>query len=226
VGFWAVLKENACNGRHKEIEKGQMGVSAGKPEISFPNTSPVTVVVGGTSGIGQGVADVFARETNGKAKLIIVGRNAQTAQDIFASLPTPELKDNYEFVQCDVSLMKNVTNATQQIAKSVPKINYLVMSAGAVNLEGRVETEEGLEKMLAVTYYSRWKFINEMMPLLEKAEKSKEDAKVLSIFAAGGPAAMPVDVDDLAMKKNFSLNAPGTYNDLMIEVSSCWHSKL
>jgi hypothetical protein len=191
-----------------------------KPVEFSSNFSHVTVVIGGTSGIGQGVSEVFARETQGKAKLIIVGRNAKAAQEIFASLPKPTSPENYEFVQCDIMLMKNVAKAVQKIKENVSKINYLVISAGAIELKTRQETEEGLMDFLALVYYSRWKFINDLLPLLKKAQENKEDAKVLSIFSAGGLTGK-IDADDLELKKKLNLNAPGTYNDLMVEVSSC-----
>jgi len=56
--------------------------------------------------------------------------------------------------------------------------------------------------------------------LLRKAKDAGEDAKMLSVLSAGYGG--PIDLDDLGLKKGFSLYAAGvaavTYNDLMIEV--------
>ena len=89
-----------------------------------------------------------------------------------------------------------------------------------LTLKGRDETSEGLDRKLALNYYARWKFTNDLMPLLRKAKDAGEDAKMLSVLSAGHGG--PIDLDDLGLKKGFSLYAAGvaavTYNDLMIEV--------
>lgn len=187
-----------------------------------PSYLPVAVFVGGTSGIGQGMAEAFARTTNGDAHIIIIGRNRAAAEAIIAGFPqstSPSAK--HEFLPCDVTLMKNVQQTTQELLSRVPKINFLVMSPGILTLSGRDETEEGIDRKLAVHYYARWKFIHGLMPALVQAKDNGEDAKVLSVLAAGKGGE--VNLDDLGLKKTFSLaNASRevpTYNDLMMEVS-------
>ncbi|TFK18835.1 NAD(P)-binding protein [Coprinopsis marcescibilis] len=185
---------------------------------------PVAVFVGGTSGIGQGMAEAFGRWTNGEAHIVIVGRNQQAADSILAQLPRPSSSSSpttwtHEFVQCDATLMKNVHKASKEILQRHPKINFLVMSPGVLATDGRNETEEGIDKKLAVHYYARWKFIDELLPALRKAKEAGEDSKVISVLAAGKGGE--VNLDDLGLVKTFSLTnaalqAP-TYNDLMME---------
>jgi hypothetical protein len=85
---------------------------------------------------------------------------------------------------------------------------------------GRIETVEGIDKKLAVHYYGRWKFVNELMPALVKAKEEGEDARALFVLSAGQSAA--IDLQDLGLKKTYSLgNAAGqasAYNDHMIQV--------
>lgn len=84
----------------------------------------------------------------------------------------------------------------------------------------RSETAEGLDKKLAVQYYGRWTFIHELLPALRAAKEAKEEAKVMSVYAAGNGSE--INVDDLGFKKNTALSVAGsggTYNDLMSEVS-------
>ncbi|KAF8964504.1 hypothetical protein BDZ97DRAFT_1815431 [Flammula alnicola] len=174
---------------------------------------PVAVFVGGTSGIGQGMAEVFAQTTKGNSHIVIVGRNRAAAERILDALPVPASgKVAREFVQCDVTLMKNVEEATRDILSRYPKINYLVMSPGIMTLAGRDETSEGIDKKLAVHYYARWKFLHDLLPGLKKAKDDGEQVAVMSVLAPGKGGA--IDLDDLAIKK--ALRAP-TYNDLMVE---------
>ena len=184
-----------------------------------PSYIPVALFVGGTSGIGQATAEAFARYTKGQAHIVICGRNRAAAESIIASFPK-STNSKYEFVECDATLMKNVQTTTTSLLSTLPKLNYLFMTTGFLTLKGRDETSEGIDKKLALNYYARWKFINDLMPLLRKAKDAGEDAKVMSVLAAGHGG--PVDLDDLGLKKGFSLSAAAvaaaTYNDLMIEV--------
>ncbi|KAJ3514477.1 hypothetical protein NLJ89_g2358 [Agrocybe chaxingu] len=181
---------------------------------------PTAVFVGGTSGIGQGMAEAFARYTAGHSDIVIVGRNRAAAEKILSTMPSPNSgKFVREFVQCDASLMKNVHATTQDLLARYPKINYLVMSPGIMTLSGRDETEEGIDKKLAVHYYARWKFLHDLLPALTKAKAAGEEGAVMSVLGAGYGGA--IDVEDLAMEKGYSTLrvaavAP-TYNDLMME---------
>jgi hypothetical protein len=151
-----------------------------------------------------------------------VGRNQASAEALIASFPKPTVDAAvHEFVFCDARYMRNVRSAAKGILSRVSKINFLVMSQGYMTSRGRDETDEGIDKKLAVHYYSRWTFLDELIPALNAAKKRDEDAKVLTVLAAGTASA--IDLNDLGLKKNFTtynaaMQAP-TYNDLMIEVS-------
>ena len=185
-----------------------------------PSYVPVALFVGGTSGIGRATAEAFARYTKGEAHILICGRNRAAAESVFATFPKSH-KGHHEFIECDVTLMKNVQTTTTNLLAAIPKLNFLFLSTGFLNLKGREDTSEGLPRKLATDYYSRWKFIHDLMPLLRKAKEAGEDAKVLSVLAAGKGG--PVDLEDLGLKK-YSLpkemGAASTYNDIMIEVRS------
>ncbi|CCM05845.1 uncharacterized protein FIBRA_08081 [Fibroporia radiculosa] len=185
-----------------------------------PSRLPVAVFVGGTSGIGQAVAEAFARYTKGNAHIIICGRNKSAADKIIASFPqatAPEAK--HEFVECDATLMKNVFLTTSALLARLPKLNYLVLSPGIFTLRGRNETTEGIDRKLALHYYARWKFTNDLIPLLRKTKDAGEDAKVMSVLAPGNGS--DIDLDDLGMRKSYtplsSALVTPTYNDLMFE---------
>ncbi|KAF8148088.1 hypothetical protein B0H34DRAFT_785765 [Crassisporium funariophilum] len=159
-----------------------------------PSYHPVAVFLGRTSGIGQGMAQVFASITQGNADIIIVGRNQTAAEKFFASLPQPSgdktntRKPAREFVECDATVMKNVHTACQEILSRHSKINYLVMSPGFMALSGRDESSEGIDKKLAVHYYSRSRMFNDLLPALKNAKDAGEDAKVMSSYSSRNPS--------------------------------------
>lgn len=188
---------------------------------AFP-AAPVAIFVGGTSGIGQAVAQALARYTNGQLHLIIIGRNRAAAESIFATLPKPALPAaRYEFIECDATLMRNVAATTSELLARLPKVNYLVLSSGYLGLRspGRDETLEGIDKKLALNYYARWKFTHDLLPLLKAAKDSGQDARVMSVLAPGNGRTL--DLEDLGLKKGYSFlssfRAAPTYNDLMVE---------
>ncbi|KZO91589.1 NAD(P)-binding protein [Calocera viscosa TUFC12733] len=183
-----------------------------------PPFRPVALFVGGTSGVGQGTAEGFARYTNGNAHIILCGRNKEAAEKIIATFPKNE-QSQYEFVQCDATLMSNIAKVSADLRQRLPKLNYLVLSQGIMTMQGRTETSEGIDRKLALHLYGRWKFVFELMPLLEKAKEAGEEARVMTILSAGGNAK--IDWDDLDLKKGYGLAAAANHattgNDIMVD---------
>ncbi|KAJ6555037.1 NAD-P-binding protein [Mycena vulgaris] len=182
--------------------------------------NPVALFLGGTSGIGQAMARRFAEYTKGEAHIIIVGRNREAAHATISSFPPSANKGTYEFMECDATLMKNVGITTTSLLERAPKLNFLVLSPGFFSIiAGRDETHEGIDRKLALLYYARWKFIRDLMPLLQNASQSSDDAEVYSVLGAG--TGSQIDLDDLGLKKRYTaLKAAmvaATYTDLMME---------
>lgn len=73
---------------------------------------------------------------------------------------------------------------------------------------------------MALDFYGRWKFVLELMPLLEAAKAAGEDVRVVSVLTAG--RGREVDLDDLELRKGYGVRpesqTASTYNDLMVEV--------
>ena len=188
-----------------------------------PSYFPVAFFVGGTAGIGKAIAQAFARHTKGNAHIVIVGRSKASAESVIASFPKPTASEaKHEFIACDdAALMRNVRSTTSTLLGHLPKINFLVLSAGYMSFKGRDETDEGIDRRLGLHYYARWKFIHDLLPLLHKAHEAGEDAKALSVLGAG-VAGTSIDVNNLGLKRNYLRSNPGgtgpTYTDLMMQV--------
>ncbi|KAG8984203.1 hypothetical protein FRB93_006691 [Tulasnella sp. JGI-2019a] len=180
---------------------------------------PVALIVGGTSGVGQGIVEAFARATKGNAHIMICGRSETNAKQIISTLPQTA-NSTYEFIECDVSLMKNVAAVTSAIKARVATLNYLVLTPGMISLKGFTPTDEGIDNKLALHFYSRWKFVDELMPLLQVAKNAGQEARVMTI-RVNSAKATPLQDDNLGLKKKYSNAASAahaiTYNNLMVE---------
>jgi len=191
-----------------------------------PSYIPTAVFIGGTSGIGRAMAEFYAKQTKGDANIILVGRNKTVADEIIATFPSPSPDVKHEFVACDASEMSNVHETTKLLLDKLRNINLLVLSTGGLT-SARKDTAEGNDVSVALRYYCRAKFLVELTPLLLKAKAAGEDAKAMTILAAGQPG--DVDLEDLDVQKWSILKsggACGRYNDVMVKVQSEEHPDL
>ncbi|KAF8316437.1 NAD(P)-binding protein [Clavulina sp. PMI_390] len=174
---------------------------ASNASVTFPYR-PVALFVGGTAGIGQGIAEVFARHTKGNAHIILCGRNENAAKKIIATFPKTATS-KYEFLYCDAAKLKNVAEAVRTLKTDhgISKLNYLVLSQGYFAPKAPFyDNGEGLDEFISLAIYSRFKFIDDLLPLLQAAKDSDEEGRVMSVLAAGHGG--PVDMDDIGFKKS------------------------
>ncbi|KAG8894994.1 hypothetical protein FRC01_012624 [Tulasnella sp. 417] len=127
--------------------------------------------------------------------------------------------------------MKNVIQTAAEVKHRIgseAKLNYLVLSQGILTFNGFDPTSEGIDKKLALHFYGRWKFVDELVPLLDNASNAGEEARVLNILGAGKGG--PVDASDLGLKNNYSVIAAAkqgcTYNDIFVAEYSSRHPNI
>jgi NAD(P)-dependent dehydrogenase (short-subunit alcohol dehydrogenase family) len=169
----------------------------------------VAVFVGATSGIGEISLKKFAKYTV-KPKAYFVGRSQEAGDRITAECKKLNPDGEYNFIKVDVSLIKNVDEVCDDIKKKEKTINILFLSAGAVHLDRsgmfiqsrgkklraselimRTVTSENLHLLLALTFYSRVRFINNLTPLLQKATSLRR-----VVYVAGGGKEGVLDSSD------------------------------
>ncbi|KAK7052751.1 hypothetical protein R3P38DRAFT_2685703 [Favolaschia claudopus] len=167
-----------------------------------PSYAPVAVFVGGTSGVGQAMAEALARQTDGRAHIILVGRNAGAAARILAGFPKPTDSDEWkhEFVYCDATSMKGVRAVCDELKRRLQRINFLVLTASGPKANSMVEcgeTEEGLDNHLVMRYFARYLYTRDLLPLLVRAREEGQRAHVMTVLGAG--LGFKVPTDDLGL---------------------------
>ncbi|KAI1810057.1 hypothetical protein GGS20DRAFT_569129 [Poronia punctata] len=160
----------------------------------------VAVFMGATAGIGENTLQRLITMLDAST-FYILGRNPTA----FAS-KLEELKklaaprDNkVVFIQTQVALISDVDKACEQIIAVEKKVDYLCLSAGGVPFGGAIYTEEGLETCFAVSYYSRLRMVQNLLPLLRQSSQPR----VLSIL--NGTQEKSVNEEDLGLEKNWSI---------------------
>ncbi|KAJ7176994.1 hypothetical protein C8R46DRAFT_1077969, partial [Mycena filopes] len=178
------------------------------PQIKASNASysppytPVAIFAGGTSGIGQVMAESFARCTQGNAHIILIGRNPEAAARVIAGFPKPpatEVGWSHEFIACDATSMAAIRATCAALRTRLGHLNFLVVSAGFNSMAVSKETSEGLDYHLALRYYSRYVYFKELLPLLKKASEKGQQAHAMTMLGAGLGA--PISTDDIGLDK-------------------------
>lgn len=176
------------------------------------------VVVGGTSGIGRGIAVRLAQEN---ATVLIVGRNRDRANEVLAEMNA--YGGRHQWIPCDATLIKNIRDCSSAIKSAVEgkPLDMLVLTQGIATVQGRTETSEGIDVKLALHYFGRMAFTRELLPLLREAQKP---AHVLSVLSAGVHAPYAHYSTDFELKDHYSIKAAadsaGFYNDLAVDALS------
>ncbi|PNP77081.1 hypothetical protein FNYG_09694 [Fusarium nygamai] len=163
-----------------------------------------SLVVGGTGGIGYGIACRLAANSP-SSTVIISGRTE----------PKNIPHSNIQFKQLDASSMRAIKTYTDELKASQDRFSTLVLSQGILTTAGRTETSEGIDRKMALHYYGRQLLIRELLPSLT------DDAKVLIVLDSTRGSPDKLNWDDLDLKNNFSLGNAATHclsmTDAMIQ---------
>ncbi|KAA8643498.1 hypothetical protein EYZ11_009522 [Aspergillus tanneri] len=191
--------------------------------ISSHTPELVAVFVGATSGIGEATAKEFARAVK-KPTIHLVGRNQTTGSRILDELKAANPKGSFYFIQSDVSLLRNVDDVCAKIKDKEDAIDLLFMTTG--HLAGsKNDTTEGLENNHALRYYSRMRFIYNLLPQLKASEGP---ARVVSVLGAGQEGK--IELDNLDLQKKWTFLTASTYavtmNSLAMEHLAAQHPSI
>lgn len=176
--------------------------------LSAIKPPPNVVVVGGTSGIGRGIALAISRHCPA-ANITIIGRNTSAADALL-----PQLGSNSKFIRADASLMSEIRTAT----KKIDAVDMLILTQGILTMAGRTPTTENIDNKLALHYYGRILFVEELLPLLRSAQNG---GKVLFVLDSLNGNPNKVNWNDMPLENTYSLSAAAnhamSFTDLVIQ---------
>ena len=144
------------------------------------------VITGGTGGLGRAAAIELSKLG---ARLIIVSRTRSKLDDLQDSI-----EGDVETIQADLGLMAEVRHVAEQL-KAEPHIDVLINNVGVL-LPEREETEEGIEKTLAVDLAGHFLLTNLLIPKLVESAPSR----VINV-TSGGMYSERIRPDDLQFER-------------------------
>jgi NAD(P)-dependent dehydrogenase (short-subunit alcohol dehydrogenase family) len=159
----------------------------------------IALVTGGTDGIGKAIAHVLAGQGIG---LVIVGSNAEKGAAAVSELRQSSGNDQIEFVQADLSLMRNVSALAVKVRERWPRLRYLVLCAGIMRGQHTL-TAEGIETNFAINYLSRFALTEALLPCLAAGGFAGEASRIMVISGAAQDGT--VRYEDVNLTGKFSI---------------------
>ena len=115
----------------KDVRKSNLAF-----KLSGHASGLVAVFVGATSGVGMGTLKQFAKYATAP-KVYVIGRSKTGATPLLNDLKALNPEATFEFIETEISLIKNVDLACDEIKSKEKKVDILFMSPGYLSFDGR-----------------------------------------------------------------------------------------
>lgn len=172
------------------VSLSQIQASNALISSTFP-TRLVALFVGGTSGIGEATLKKFAQYSQ-QPRAYFVGRSQDAADRIVADCKVLNPSGEYIFMKSDVSLIRVVDEVCKEVIAKEKCLNLLFLSQGVLTMD-RSETSEHVHLLTALNYYSRLRFITNLLPLIQ-SPASAAFRRIVTV--GGGGKEGPIDAAD------------------------------
>ncbi|PCG90113.1 Hypothetical protein PENO1_100820 [Penicillium occitanis (nom. inval.)] len=200
----------------------QLDVVRACGEALVNKQSVTAVFVGGTSGIGEYSLRALAalHSLSGRGlQVYLVGRNLTAANKIIADCKRACPVGDFNFVRAnDLASLREVDRVCKEIIRAEEarlgksaSLDLLIMSQAYFAFGSKLErqvTKEGLDLSLSLLYYSRMRFVTQLLPLLTA---SPLPGRVVSIFGPGRDTKLILDDLSLSKPQNFNFTTLGSH---------------
>ena len=152
----------------------------------------VSLVTGGTDGIGRAVALRLAR---GGDRVLFVGRNAERGAGVLAGLRKALPGVDHAFLPADLSLLSETAHVASEVERRTGRLDAAVFCAGILSTVPEW-TEEGLERSFVLNHLSRYLLARRVLPALTEVPSGR-----LVLVANAGKYRGSLDFDDLQHRR-------------------------
>jgi NAD(P)-dependent dehydrogenase (short-subunit alcohol dehydrogenase family) len=143
----------------------------------------VAVVTGGTQGLGEAIARLFAGR--GAAGLVICGRNADNGARVAESLNEPGCRTH--FVRADLARLDDVRAVIAACDRAFGRVDVLVNAAGITDRGTILDTSPELyERMMAINLRAPFFLIQDAAKIMRREKIEGAVVNIQSMSAHGG----------------------------------------
>ena len=172
----------------------------------------VCVITGATSGVGYESAKKLAE---GGASLVMLSRNKEKAERVSAQLQK-DYNAQVDIIIADLSDLKQVRKAAEQILTRHPKIDVLINSAG-LHSTTKTYTSEGFETVFCVNHLAAFLLTHLLLDRL----KENNHARIIQVNSEGH-RFNGLNPDDLNWKKRFYTGLRGYGASKTAQLLTVW----
>jgi NAD(P)-dependent dehydrogenase (short-subunit alcohol dehydrogenase family) len=148
-----------------------------------PLTNTVAVVTGGTQGLGEAIARLFAER--GAAGLVICGRNAERGRAVARDLSRQGCRT--EFVQADLASMDDTRRVVAKADEAFGRLDALINAAGMTDRGTIFDTSPELfDRMFAVNVRAPFFLMQDAAKIMRRERIEGAMVNILSMSAHGG----------------------------------------
>ena len=134
-----------------------------------PVKGKVVLLTGGNSGLGKATALSLAKMG---ADLTIVCRDRARGESARMEISRESGSASVSLIVADLLLMKEVRRTASEFRVSNRRLDVLMNNAGS-NFPGYAETEDGLERTMALNYFAPFLLTNLLLDMLETSAPSR-----------------------------------------------------
>lgn len=150
------------------------------------------VLTGATSGIGKAAAFQLALKNAG---LTLVARDKQKADRVTQEIIEQTGNPKIDYIVADLSLIREVKQAADQLMHQKKTIDVLINNAGALFNERR-DTGEGFEQTFATNLLGVFHLTQCLKPALIESAQAKGRARIINV-SSGGMYTQKIKLSDL-----------------------------
>jgi len=158
----------------------------------------IVMVTGATDGIGKITAHELAKMG---ATVIVVGRNPQKGAQVVSEIKSATSNQNIEFMQADLSLMRDVRKLADDFKSKYDRLHVLVNNAGAV-FNSRQDTAEGYEMTFALNHLNYFLLTNLLLDTIKASGTAERKARIVNVSSEAHQVG-GLNIDDLQSKKGY-----------------------
>lgn len=158
------------------------------------------VITGTTSGTGFEAAKILLSKGG---QVVMLNRNPKKSADTIAVLKE-ELGSDIDVlsIEMDLAELSSVKKASEEVLKTVPKIDALICNAAIAQVPNQTFTVDGFESQLGVNHYGNFLLQTLLYPRIEESK-----GRIVVVGSMGYNLGIKtIQFDDMNWDKNYGAN--------------------